>query len=135
MTREYVVDAYAWVEYLIGSEIGARVKVVLEDGNIGIYTCAVTLGEVISKVAREEQDVCAAYRILLSNSDVIDVDEELSKQTGMIHAEMRKSRKDFGLADAFVLATARKLGARILTGDPHFQGIKEATLVTKKPVS
>jgi predicted nucleic acid-binding protein len=135
MTREYVVDAYAWVEYLIGSEVGARVKVVLEDENVGVYTCAVTLGEVICKVAREEQDVCTAYRILLSNSDVVDVDEELSKQTGIIHAEMRKSRKDFGLADAFVLATARKLGARILTGDPHFQGIKEATLVTKKPVS
>jgi hypothetical protein len=31
--------------------------------------------------------------------------------------------------------SARKLGARILTGDPHFQGIKEATLVIKKPVS
>ncbi len=135
MTREYVVDAYAWIEYLIGSEIGARVKVILEDENNGIYTSAVTLGEVISKIAREEQDVCTAYRILLSNSDVIDVDEELSKQTGIIQAEMRKSKKNFGLADAFVLATARKLGTRILTGDPHFQGIKEATLVIRKPVS
>ena len=135
MTREYVVDAYAWIEYLIGSEIGARVKAILEDENNGIYTSAVTLGEVISKIAREEQDVCTAYRILLSNSDVIDVDEELSKQTGIIHAEMRKRKKDFGLADAFVLATARKLGTRILTGDPHFQGVKEATLVTKKLVS
>jgi len=135
MTREYVVDAYAWIEYLIGSEIGARVKAILEDENSGIYTSAVTLAEVISKIAREEQDVCTAYRILLSNSDVIDVDEELSKQTGIIHAEMRKSKKDFGLPDAFVLATARKLGTRILTGDPHFQGIKEATLVIKKPIS
>jgi predicted nucleic acid-binding protein len=132
MTREYVVDAYAWIEYLIGSEIGTKVKAVLEDEKNAIYTSAVTLGEVISKIAREQQDVCTAYRILLSNSDVIDVDEELSKQTGIIHAEMRKSKKDFGLADAFVLATARKLGTRILTGDPHFQGIKEATLVINK---
>ena len=46
MTREYVVDAYACIEYLIGSEIGARVKVKLEDENNGIYTNAVTLGEV-----------------------------------------------------------------------------------------
>lgn len=58
MTRQYVVDAYAWIEYLIGSDVGARVKVVLEDENNGIYTSAVTLGEVISKIAREEQDVC-----------------------------------------------------------------------------
>jgi predicted nucleic acid-binding protein len=126
------VDAYAWIEYLIGSETGAKVKTMLEDENNRIYTSAVTLGEVISKIAREEQDVCTAYRILLSNSDVIDVDEELSKQTGIIHAEMRKNKKDFGLADAFVLVTARKLGTKILTGDPHFQGIKEAILIIKK---
>lgn len=62
----------------------------------------------------------------------IDVDEELSKQTGMIHAEMRKTKKDFGLANAYVLATARKLGTRVLTGDPHFEGIKEATLIIKR---
>jgi predicted nucleic acid-binding protein len=132
MAKKYVVDAYAWIEYLIGSEIGARVKDILEDEKNAIYTNAVTLGEVISKIAREEQDVCTAYRILLSNSDIIDVDEELSKQTGIIHAEIRKTKKDFGLADAYVLATARKLGTRVLTGDPHFEGIKEATLVIKK---
>jgi predicted nucleic acid-binding protein len=133
MTRKYVVDAHAWIEYLIGSETGTRVKAVLEDEKNTIYTSAVTLAEVTSKIAREEHDVCTAYRILLSNSDVSDADEELSKQTGIIHAEMRKNKKDFGLADAFVLATARKLGTRILTGDPHFRGIKEATLVTNNP--
>lgn len=126
------MDAYAWIEYLIGSETGAKLKTMLEDENNGIYTSAVTLGEVISKIAREKQDVCTAYRILLSNSDVIDVDEELSKQTGIIHAAMRKNKKDFGLADAFVLATARRLGTKILTGDPHFQGIKEAVLIIKQ---
>jgi predicted nucleic acid-binding protein len=37
--------------------------------------------------------------------------------------------KDFGLADAYVLATARKLKSKILTGDPHFKGMKEAVLI------
>ena len=134
MARECAVDAYAWIEYLVGSEIGTRVKAVFEDAKNGIYTSAVTLGEVISKIAREEQDTCTAYRILLSNSDVIDVDEELSKQTGMIHAQMRKTKNDFGLADAYALATARKLGARALTSDSHFQGVREATLVIKETV-
>ncbi|MBS7281511.1 MAG: PIN domain-containing protein [Candidatus Freyarchaeota archaeon] len=130
MTKDYVIDAYTWIEYLIGTDIGAKVKAILEDEKSGIYTSAVTLAEVISKVAREEQNVETVYSILVTNSDIIDVDEQLSKETGIIHAEMRRTKKDFGLADAYVLATARKLKAKILSGDPHFKGIKEAILTT-----
>ena len=46
-----------------------------------------------------------------------------------LHTEMRKTEKDFGLADAYVLATARKLKAKILTGDPHFKNVKDAILM------
>jgi len=129
MTKEYIIDAYAWIEYLIGSKAGTKVKTIIDNEENRIYTTAVTLAEVMSKIAREKQDTNTAYHILLSNSDIIDIDEELSKETGIIHAEMRKTKKDFGLADAYVLATARKLGTHILTGDPHFKGLKEATLI------
>jgi len=47
----------------------------------------------------------------------------------LLHAEMRKQMKDFGLSDAFVMATARKLNARVLTGNPHFKGLKEAVMI------
>jgi len=130
MTKDYVIDAYAWIEYLIGTDTGAKIKAILEDEKSGIYTSAVTLAEIISKVAREKQNVETVYNILVTNSDIIDVDEELSKETGIVHAEMRKTKKDFGLADAYVLATARKLKTKILSGDPHFKSIKEAMLTT-----
>jgi predicted nucleic acid-binding protein len=42
---------------------------------------------------------------------------------------MRKDAKDFGLADAYVLATARRLKSKILTGDAHFKSLKEATMI------
>jgi predicted nucleic acid-binding protein len=125
----HVVDAYAWIEYLIGSESGAKVNAVLEKETNEIYTCAVTVAEVISKVAREGREVQVAYDILLSNSQIIDVDEELSKETGLLHAEMRKTEKDFGLADAYVLATARKLKSKVLTGDAHFKSVKDAIIL------
>ena len=126
---KHVVDAWAWVEYLIGSKFGAKLRDVLDEDGSEVYTCAVTLGEVVSKVAREGRDVEAAYTMLLSNSQVVDVDEELSKQAGLLHCEMRKTLKDFGLADAYMLATARKLKAKVLTGDLHFKGVKEAVLI------
>ena len=125
----YVIDAYAWIEYLIGSEIGIKVNEILEQENVEVYTCAVTVAEVISKVAREKQDVEKAYDLLLSNSQIVNADEELSKNTGVLHAEMRQTEKDFGLADAYVLATARKLKSKVLTGDPHFKDLKEAVMI------
>ena len=125
----YVIDAYAWIEYLIGSEMGIKVNEILEQENVEVYTCAVTVAEVISKVAREKQDVEKAYDLLLSNSQIVNADEELSKNTGLLHAEMRQTEKDFGLADAYVLATARKLKSKVLTGDPHFKHLKEAVMI------
>ena len=127
MTK-HVIDAYAWIEYLDGSASGRKVAAIIEN-NDDVYTCAITLGEVVSKVARMGKDAKIAYDVLSSNSQIITVDEELSLHAGLIHCEMRKTQKDFGLADAYLLATARKLKSKILTGDPHFQKIKEATMI------
>jgi len=125
---KYVIDAYAWIEYLDGSEAGNKVCVLLEKYD-EMYTCAMTIAEVVSKVAREGKDVKVAYDVLLSNSQIVNVDEELSLQAGLLHFEMRQTVKDFGLADAYVLATARKLKSKVLTGDAHFKNVKEAVLI------
>lgn len=129
MSEKYVIDAYAWIEYLIGSRAGEKVKLVLEEENNEVYTCAVTVAEVVSKTAREGRNFQAAYDILVSNSQVVNVNEEASKEAGVLHSEMRKTRRDFGLADAYVLAVARRTGSKVLTGDPHFRGVKEAVLL------
>ena len=122
------MDAYAWIEYLDGSEAGRKVSALLENSD-ETYTCAMTIAEVVSKVARKAKDVKFAYDVLLSNSQIVNVDEELSLQAGLLHCEMRKTLKDFGLADAYVLATARRLKSKILTGDMHFKNVKESILI------
>ena len=127
--NRFVVDAWAWIEYLIGSEYGLKLDEILNDDATEVYTCAVTVAEVVSKVAREGKDVEVAYSLLLSNSKIIDVGDELSKSAGLLHAEMRSKEKDFGLADAYVLATARKFKSKVLTGDAHFKNVKDAVLV------
>lgn len=125
---KHVIDAYAWIEYLDGTEAGRRVGALIEN-NDEIFTCAMTIAEVVSKVSRKGKNVKIAYDILLSNSQIVNVDEELSLQAGLLHCEMRKTLKDFGLADAYVLAVARTFNAKILTGDPHFRGVKEAVMI------
>jgi predicted nucleic acid-binding protein len=118
MTK-HVIDAYAWIEYLDGSEAGKKVASIIENDD-ELYTCAITLGEVVSKVARKGKDAKIAYDVLLSNSQIISVDEELSLQAGLIHCEMRKTIKDFGLADAYILAAARKLKLKNCDRRPAF---------------
>ncbi len=127
--NKYVVDTWTWIEYLIGSKYGIKLKEALDENDSEVYTCAITLAEVISKVAQEGQNVQEAYTMLFTNSQIINVNEELSMQAGLLHCEMRKTLKDFGLADAYVLATARKIGCKILTGNTHFKDIKEAVLI------
>jgi len=126
MNERYVVDAYAWIEYLIGSEAGSKVKAALDEEKSEIHTCTVTVAEVVGKTTREGRDPESAYDILISNSQIIDADVELSKEAGMLHAKLRQTVRDFGLADAYVLATARRTNSRILTGDPHFKTVREA---------
>jgi len=128
MSSRYVVDSYAWIEYLDGTEIGRKVSDLIKENN-EIFTCVLTIAEVVSKAARKGKDVKIAYDVLTSNSKIIDADEELSLRAGLLHYEMRKTVKDFGLADAYILATAGKLKAKILTGDMHFKNMKEAVLI------
>lgn len=127
--NRYVVDAWAWIEYLIGSECGSELKEILNDGGSEVYTCAVTMAEVISKIAGEKQDAEAANALLLSNSRIVDVDESLSKLAGLLHAEMQQKVEGFGLSDAYVLATAMELKAKILTCDQHFKNVESAVLL------
>ncbi len=106
----------------------AKLRDILE-GGVEVYTCAVTLAEVVSKAARTGRDPETAYAVIHGNSTVVDADEQLSRQTGILHAEVRRTINDFGLADAYVLATSRRLGAKVLTGDPHFTNIPDATMI------
>ncbi len=120
-----MVDAYAWIEYLDGTTRGARVRDLIEDLHNVNFTSSVTLAEVVSKFARRGWDVKLALRALEDNSTILPVDAGLAKLAGEVHAEVKKKVRDFGLADAFVLATARTKLSKVLTGDPHFKSLPE----------
>ncbi len=124
-----VMDTHAWVDYFNASEKGVKIKEILESEENEIFTSIISIAETCSKFRREDRNPELAYDNILALSKIYFINPELAKEAGILHAEIRKKIKDFGLADAFVLLTARKLGAKILTGDPHFKGFKEAILV------
>jgi predicted nucleic acid-binding protein len=89
----------------------------------------VTVAEVLSKFIRKGKDHELALRAIEDNTALEPVDTGLAKLAGELHAEQKRKIQDFGLADAFVLATARKKSAKILSGDPHFETIPETVQV------
>src|SRR5437867_11853908 len=95
-----------------------------------IFTHVVSLAEIISKVRRREKDTDAAWSAIMTNSKIFALSEKDSRDAGLLHAKVKSKHSSFGLADAFVLSAARKLGAKVLTADPHFANIEDAVMLS-----
>jgi len=124
----YIIDSYAWIEYLNGSSIGEKVMKILRGDN-EIYSLNLIIAEVISMIKRNNSNVDIAYRAITLNSKIAEVSSEIAKEAGLFHAETKKKIKNFGLVDSLIYAVARKLNAKILTGDEHFKEFKEAVMI------
>jgi predicted nucleic acid-binding protein len=128
-TNRFVFDASAWIEYLEGTEKGKAIIKIAENEDNEIFTSSTTVAEVISKFLRANKDTKIAITGINNLSIVIDASQEISIAAGQIHVEEKKKNKEFGMLDAFVAATAKKLNAKILTMDPDFKHFKEAIFV------
>lgn len=126
---KFVLDASVWIEYLEGTIKGLEIKNIIENDSSSNITSAVTVAEVISKVLRLNQDAELALTHINNFSIVIELTQELGIAAGKIHVEAKKKNKEFGMLDAFVVATARKLNAKILTIDSDFKPFKETVFV------
>lgn len=125
----YVIDAYSWIDYFSGNNSGQKVKSIIENSKNEIITNILNLAEIASFCRRNNFDSEEVFKIIFSNSKIYNFDSEFSKEAGLLHAEIRKKIKDFGLVDAFVLLTARKIKATVITGDEHFRNFKEALII------
>lgn len=125
---KYLIDSYAWIEYLDGTQKGQKVKELLIKEN-EIFTLVLTLTEIISQAKRKEIDVEGIYTAILNNSKIIDITSETAKSAGILHAETRKKIKDFGLVDSLLVITAKRIDAKMVTGDEHFKNFKNIIFI------
>ena len=127
--KKYVIDAYAWVEYFNGSNMGDKVKEIVENTNNKIYTNVITLAELSSFFTRKGYDFKSAKKIVQALSVIYLVDSDFAIDVGELHANLKKKRKHIGLADIFVLQTARVKNSKVVTGDEDFRGLKEVLML------
>lgn len=125
----FVIDAYAWIEYFNGTNLGEKVKNIIEDKDNKIYTNIVTLAELSSSYQRNSLSFDEEKKTLVSLSKIFSLDVDFAEEVGKLHAELKKTRKHIGLADIFVLLTAKKINGKVVTGDEDFRGLKEVIMI------
>ena len=117
----YLLDTYAWIEYLIGSSKGEIVRKLFLDKNNDFLTAECSLSELKGWSIREKADFARIYSTVKANSHIepIHLDDWLI--AAQIKSEMRKNVRDFGLMDSLLLAKAKSRKCKIVSGDPHFE--------------
>lgn len=125
----YVFDAYAWIEYLNGTKLGEKVKDIIENKNNSIFTNILTIAEISSSYTRNKLSFEEELKYIYSLSKVFNIDVNFVEEVGKLHGVIKKERKHISLADIFVLLTARKLNAKVVTGDEDFRGLKEVIMI------
>lgn len=109
-----VLDSWALLAYLKDEPAALRI----EEEWLGQRpaVCSINLGEVLYIRIRDGGEETAANEVaaIRRNSTVIDPDWELAAAAAEI-----KALGGLAFADAFCIATAQRLNAPVLTGDPE----------------
>jgi predicted nucleic acid-binding protein len=119
-----LIDSWAWVEFFAGSKIGEKVRAYVMDEDQEVIISSINLAE-IYRIALDrfnQQMAEKRRRAMISRCYLIPVDEEIA-----IKGAKFRHERDWGLGDALIYATAIREGAKVLTGDPHFKGLKDVT--------
>ena len=117
-----LIDSWAWVEFFAGSKIGEKVRDYVMDESLEIIISSINLAE-IYRIALDRFDESTAEkrrRAMQSRCFLIPVDEEIAIQGARFRNE-----RNWGMGDALIYATAVREKAKVLTGDPHFKGLKD----------
>ena len=137
MSYRYVIDTYAWVEYFVGSKMGAEAKTYIETGRAATPTAV--LAELkrwhlkkIEENSISHKDMLDNLDFVKTNAQMIPLDSPLAERAGETDFMMKKLRRDWSIIDSIILTTARQEDAQIVTGDRHFEGLEKVILLKKE---
>lgn len=121
MTRCFVADTYAWIEYFSGNEAYAELFQESE-----LKTPAIVVAE-LSRVLRRKraspEKIAEAMKVVLEKSVILALDFERAGRVGEV---CEAEKLDFADAIAYSYASEKCV---FLTGDEHFRGKKNVLLI------
>lgn len=123
-----LLDSFAWMEYFMGTRKGEKIKRLVDD-DTQLYTSPIVIAEIYSKSLRTDGNAEERKDFIMKRCALITLDENIAVEAAKIHADNKIKTPDFGLADAFILASARDREIKVVTGDPHFKDCIDAVML------
>jgi len=126
-----VFDSYAWIEYFAGTSKGSIVKELIVTADL-IYTPSVVLLEIANKYSREgfDKDTIRGRLRIIREMSIIDPIRDdvlllLKDAQKILNQNMKrlKIKRKPSMIDYYLLALAKNISAKIVTGDEHFKGL------------
>ncbi|HIJ97664.1 TPA: PIN domain-containing protein [archaeon] len=128
MNNKYVIDTSAWIEFLSGTKRGKTAGQFIQSGLAA--TPVIVIAELSDKYAREGwQAFEEAVNYVNYFTEVFPLTLGISAISGIVKKEMRVEEKNFSLADGIILATARTMNAKVVTGAREFSNAKDAIMI------
>lgn len=126
MAAPCVVDTSAWIEWLNGSALGRKLGKQFPNKTRCIVPTIVQLELskwLVRELGEDEADQVIAYT---QKCVVVSLDTSIA----LLAAELHREHK-LATADAIVYATARHVGAKLLTCDAHFENLSNVLFFSK----
>ena len=122
MKKKIILDSFALLAYLKGENGYEKVKKLLS-GNNPLLMNDINIGETFYILAKKRGFDKAEYflNVILPSLPISPVSNTLQD---VIQAANLKARYPISFADCFVIATAIKEKATIITGDPDFKRVE-----------
>ena len=123
----FVIDSSGWLEYFTG---GRHAKTYLKylQSDKPIWLPALVIYEVYKKIAKEKSEtegLLAITQMEGQSKGIISLDERLA----LFSADVSLKYK-LAMADAIIYATALQQEAVLVTGDHHFEKLKDVILMS-----
>ncbi len=126
---KYLFDTFAWISFLDGSPEGKRVEKILTNPRHTVIVADAIFAEVFSVALRKGMDAGEIIADIRQHSEVYEIYTNIWVEAAAIKEKMLRKKPDFGLMDALLLAVQQATGATIVTGDPHFKGLKKVVML------
>ena len=118
----YVFDSFAWIELFKGGKKGEKVRRLLNEGRDRIATTTANYYEVYYRLEQEKGPALREryLHFIETKAAVIPISIDIASVAAQIRLV-----EGLSAIDAFTLAAARKLKAKVVTGDKDFEKLKD----------
>ncbi len=116
-----LIDSWTWIEYWKGGKL-AKVAGAYIEGDEESVVSTVNISEVYFWVARYYDEATAAEKLktVEKRCSVVPVDKEIAIAAAKIKIECK-----LGLADSLIMATARHVHGKVVSGDADMKALKD----------